>query len=75
MRELVGLGVEDVKQVNFKFKGENVRSKLDVNLESKNTNSMWDRIMRKGNVIYQTKSHIGELDKECLIYKKMSNSN
>ena len=23
----------------------------------------------------QTKSHIGELDKECLIYRAMSNSN
>ena len=26
-------------------------------------------------VIKQTKYHIGELDKECLIYKEMSNSN
>ena len=24
---------------------------------------------------WKTKSHIGELDKECLIYKEMSNSN
>ena len=73
MRELVGVG--DLKQVNFKFKGENFGSKLDVNLDTKNKNSMWDMIRRKINVIHQTKSHIGELDKECLIYKQMSNSN
>ena len=33
MRELVG--IQDVGEVSFKFKGENVGSKLDVNLESK----------------------------------------